>query len=291
MANRHNDDPITTSLKGVDTVNADRASEGPESGPTPDVGWSVDKGTERENNEDSLAAITVNQAGAADSESLGVYAVADGMGGQASGEIASQLAIHTAVTELLGSVTETDAPMPDSYRRWLEAAVSMANGLVYQKAREEKKEMGTTLVIAVVVGNDVHIANVGDSRAYLIRSNGMHQITHDQSLVQALIDTGVITPDQASEHPYRNVLTQAIGSRDQVKIDLFNETLLDGESLLLCSDGLWGTLSDTEILDIVQKADSPSAACQALVDACNARGASDNIAVVLVRPRTEPPPG
>ena len=281
MGQKENDDPTTKLLKAVDL-----AGDGPESGPTPEVGWSVDKGTVRENNEDSLAAITFNQAGAADSASVGVYAVADGMGGQASGEVASQLAIHTAITELLGSVTETDGPMPDNYRRWLEAAVSMANGLVHQKGRETKREMGTTLVIAVVVGKDVHIANVGDSRAYLITPNGMDQITHDQSMVQALVDTGAITPDEAAEHPYRNVLTQAIGTSDQVKVDLFNKTLHEGESLLLCSDGLWGTLSDEEILAIAQKADSPSAACQALVDACNARGASDNIAVVLVRPRT-----
>jgi protein phosphatase len=188
------------------------------------------------------------------------------------------------VRQLIGNVAEADQDMPEPYQQWLESAVALANRVVYQKAHEENKNMGTTLVMAVVVGNDVHIANVGDSRAYLISPTRLRQITHDQSLVQTLVDKGEITPEQAANNPNRNMLIQAVGSQKDVTVDLFNETLEDNESLLLCSDGLWDTLGDEEIIDIVRKAATPQAACQAMVDACNAKGARDNIAAVLVRP-------
>lgn len=256
----------------------------PESGPVPEVGWSLDKGVTRENNEDSLAAVTLNHASETASQTIGVYAVADGMGGHEAGEVASKLAVRTAVRQLMGNVAEADQDMPESYRQWLESAVALANQVVREKAHEENTNMGTTLVMAVVVGNDVHIANVGDSRAYLISPTRLRQITHDQSLVQTLVDKGEITPEQAANNPNRNMLIQAVGAQKDVTVDLFNETLEDNESLLLCSDGLWDTLGDEEIIAIVRKAATPHAACQALVDACNAKGARDNIAAVLVRP-------
>jgi protein phosphatase len=255
-----------------------------ESGPTPEVGWSLDKGITREKNEDSLAAVTLNQASEVGSQTIGVYAVADGLGGQASGEVASKLAVRTAVWQLMGDVAQVGNDMPEHYRQWLEGAVTLANRVVRKQAHEENTNMGTTLVMAVVVGNDVHIANVGDSRAYLISPTRLRQITHDQSLVQSLVDAGTITPEEAVNHPNRNVLTQAVGAQAEVTVDLFNETLEDNESLLLCSDGLWNTLGDSEIIHIVRSATTPRAACQALVDACNAKGALDNIAAVLVRP-------
>jgi protein phosphatase len=248
------------------------------------VGWSLDKGVTRENNEDSLAAVTLNHASDTTSQTVGVYAVADGMGGHAAGEVASKLAVHTAVRQLMGEVAEVGEDMPENYRQWLESAVALANRVVREKAHEDNKNMGTTLVMAVVVGNDVHIANVGDSRAYLISPTHLRQITHDQSLVQSLVDKGQITPEQAVNNPNRNVLIQAVGSQEDVNVDLFSETLDADESLLLCSDGLWNTLGDEEIIHIVRNATTPHAACQTLVDACNAKGARDNIAAVLVRP-------
>ena len=150
--------------------------------------------------------------------------------------------------------------------------------------------MGTTLVMAVVVGHDVHIINVGDSRAYLISPNDIRQITHDQSFVQALLDKGAITPEQATTHPRRNVLLQSLGTEEQVTPDLYSETLDANESLLLCSDGLWDMLGDAEIARIVRAADTPNAACQALVDASNAAGGHDNIAAVIVRLGTSSQP-
>jgi protein phosphatase len=277
--------PDQTDNSATDTTKiANPDNPVPESGQAPEVGWSLDKGVTREKNEDSLAAVTLNQASETASQAIGVYAVADGMGGEQAGEVASKLAVRTAVRQLMGEVAETGEDIPENYRRWLESAVALANLVVRKKAYEDNKNMGTTLVMAVVVGNDVHIANVGDSRAYLISPTDIRQITHDQSLVQGLVDNGTITPEQAANYPRRNILTQAVGSQDEVTVDLFNETLEDDASLLLCSDGLWDTLGDDEIIHIVRAASTPNAACQSLVNACNAKGSRDNIAAVLVRP-------
>jgi PPM family protein phosphatase len=255
---------------------------------TQEVGWSIDKGLVRERNEDSLAAVTLSQASSTESKSIGVYAVADGMGGHEAGEVASELAVRTAIRKVVEEVTEAEGPMPESYQHWLKSAVALANQIVRNKANEARKNMGTTLVMAVVVGHDVHIVNVGDSRAYVVSPEGVRQITHDHSFVQLLVDSGAITPEQALDHPRRNILTQSVGSQDDVTVDLFNETLDDDEWLLLCSDGLWGMLSDQEIARIVREAKSPSEACRALVEATNAAGGHDNIAAVLVRPGLPP---
>ncbi len=266
------------------SVDANSSPDGAEgTPPTQEVGWSIDKGLVRESNEDSLAAVTLSQANSTESTSIGVYAVADGMGGHEAGEVASELAVRTAIRKVVEEVTEAEEPMPESYQHWLKSAVALANQIVRNKAHEERKNMGTTLVMAVVVGHDVHIVNVGDSRAYIISPSGVRQITHDHSFVQLLVDSGAITPEQAADHPRRNILTQSVGSQDDVTVDLFNETLGEDEWLLLCSDGLWGMLSDDQIARIVREAKSPSEACQALVDATNAAGGHDNIAAVLVR--------
>ncbi len=255
-----------------------------------EVGWGIDKGKERNNNEDSLAAVTVNQASEAEQQSVGIYAVADGMGGHQAGEVASKLAVRTALRKLVDDVTEADTDMPEHYQNWLKSAVAVANQMVHNKGREDRKQMGTTLVMAVVVGHDVHIVNVGDSRAYLISPSGIRQITKDHSLVQMLVDAGAITPEQAAEHPQRNILTQSIGTQPDISIDVFQENLDDEESLLLCSDGLWEMLSDEQIQKIVMDAKTPDEACQALVDATNAAGGHDNIAAVLVRLGAAPQP-
>jgi len=173
-----------------------------------EVGWQIDKGKVRSSNEDSLAAVTLSQASEAEAESVGVYAVADGMGGHEAGEVASKLAVRTAIRKLMKDVTDGDDKLPENYEQWLKGAVGLANKTVIQKAQEDDKNMGTTLVMAVVVGHDVHIVNVGDSRAYVITDHGIHKITKDHSYVQALVDTGVITQEQAVNHPLRNILTQ-----------------------------------------------------------------------------------
>jgi serine/threonine protein phosphatase PrpC len=248
-----------------------------------EVGWGIDKGRVRETNEDSLAAITVNQASEEGSQSIGVYAVADGMGGHDAGEVASQIAVRTAIRKLMSDVTQTDSELPDDYREWLENAVTLANTMVRKRASEDQLNMGTTLVMAVMVGREVHIVNVGDSRAYLITSDGIHRITKDHSMVQALVDSGAIKAEDMDRHPYRNILTKALGSHEEVQPDVFDATLDDDSALLLCSDGLYEMLGEDEIFRIVRASATPTEACQALIDAGNAAGGKDNIAAVLVR--------
>ncbi len=250
---------------------------------TQEIGWHIDKGQVRENNEDSLGAVKVSQASEDLAQSVGLYVVADGMGGHNAGEVASKLAVRTAIREFMGEMTTHDAEMPENYQKWLHSAVALANQMVHNRGQETRSDMGTTLVMAVVAGNNAHIVNVGDSRAYLVNENGIRQITSDHTYVQKLVEAGVITPEQANSHPHRNILTQAIGTTDQVTIDLYTEKLQENDYLLLCSDGLWDELTNDEIWGIIMSADSAQSACQALIDATNAAGGRDNIAIVLVK--------
>ena len=169
-----------------------------------DAGLSLDKGRKRAKNEDSAAAVSVRQASATEHRSVGIYAVADGVGGGPSGEVASKLAVRTAVRRLMDAITaDEDDDLPDNYRQWLGQAVTVANQVVQDKGEQKNAPMGTTLVMAVVVGNQVHIANVGDSRAYLVTDQGLRQVSKDHTYTQKLIEAGVIRPEQAKDHPYR----------------------------------------------------------------------------------------
>lgn len=250
---------------------------------TQEVGWNINKGQVRDNNEDSLGAVKVNQASEDKAQSVGIYVVADGMGGHHAGEVASDLAVRTVIREFMADMTTQQDDMPENYQKWLKSAVAIANHMILNRGQEDHLEMGTTLVMAVVVGNNVHIVNVGDSRAYLISESSIRQITKDHTFVQKLVEVGAITPQQAADHPHRNILTQAVGTNKNLTIDLFSESLEENEYLLLCSDGLWDELNDAQIHQIVMQADSAQAACQALVDATNAAGGRDNMAIVLVR--------
>jgi serine/threonine protein phosphatase PrpC len=250
-----------------------------------EVGWELNTGQVRPNNEDSLAVVNVDQASAGDAQSIGIYAVADGVGGSQRGEEASKLAVRTAVRQLMSGLTEMsdDETMPEHYHAWLHSAAQVANQVVYRKNTDEQAHMATTLVMAVVVGDKALIANVGDSRAYFISKDSIHQITEDHTLVKQLVDKGVITAEQAERHPWRNHLSKAVGLEKKVEDDHFEVALREGDSLLLCTDGLTGELSDADIQRIVCEAESPQAACEALVNASNRAGGRDNIAVVVVR--------
>ena len=249
-----------------------------------DVGWSIDKGDLRENNEDSLAAMNLSQASDDEAQSVGVYAVADGVGGHAAGDVASKLAVRTAIRQFIDEMTATD-DMPENYQLWLRRAVTIANEVVYSKSQAEHKDMGTTLVMAVVVGNQAHIVNVGDSRAYIVSPEGIYQITQDHSMVNALLEAGTITHEEAENHPYKNMITQAIGVESELEEDLFTEKLNFDEYLLLCTDGLTNELSDKEIQRIILEAESSQVACENLIAATKDVGARDNIAVVVIQLR------
>jgi len=249
------------------------------------VGRRTDVGQERSLNEDSLLTLNISPVYRSISAPVGLFVVADGMGGHEAGEVASQTAIQAiarqAVSEVLSPAAVSE-PLPD-IRQWLTATALTANRVVYDQRKAAGTDMGTTLVMALLVGDTATIANVGDSRAYLLKQDEIVQITTDHSLVERLVATGQITPQEAANHPQRNVIYRVIGDKPQVETDLFEQRLAPGEALLLCSDGLSGMMPDKRIWNIWSTSTSPEEACDRLIEAANQAGGEDNITVVIVQ--------
>jgi protein phosphatase len=241
----------------------------------------TDKGLLRPHNEDALLLIDTH----------GVFAVADGMGGHAAGEVASHLAVE-AIEETLAKRTEQ---LEVSIPELLLQAVEDANQRIARQMDEhpECRGMGTTVVIAVVHGGHFWVAHVGDSRAYLLRDNELRQLTTDHSLVNELVRLGMLSREQAARDPRRNVVTRALGSGTVVVPDIQHEQLLAGDRILLCSDGLTTMLGDRTIRELLSQPDlSLDEICMRLVQAANDAGGEDNVTVVLVElegPREDDP--
>jgi PPM family protein phosphatase len=239
----------------------------------------VDKGQQRRKNEDSVEVIDLGFI--EDEIPLTLAILADGMGGHLEGEVASRLAVDTVIQQIVENWHEFGGKAKQNYVYWLSEAVKAANDAIYSR----QTNMGTTLVTALIVGQKATIANVGDSRAYHVSRGGITQITTDHSVVKGLVSAGMITSEQAREHPLRNCITQAVGTDEIVEADLFMNHLALGDSLLLCSDGLTNELDDSAIDDIIQAAASPQTACENLIAEANAAGGRDNISVALVQMR------
>ncbi len=253
------------------------------------VGRHTDVGMVRDLNEDSLLVLELDRMNRSISRPLGLYVVADGMGGHAAGDIASGLAINTIASRmashfLVPQLSNNGALGSFDAQVWLADAVQAANDAVYAHRQSTGTNMGTTLVAALVIGEEAYIANVGDSRAYIITDNEeIRQITTDHSLVERLVAMGQIGPEEARAHPQRNVIYRTIGDKEKAQVDLFVQTLNPGASLLLCSDGLSGKVEDHEIRRIVSASRSPQEACELLVQAANDHGGDDNITVIVVQ--------
>jgi protein phosphatase len=231
----------------------------------------TDKGRVRPHNEDALLV----------APDAGVFAVADGMGGHAAGEVASRIAIE-AVDELLAHENK----LPDDVPARLKRIIQEANRRIAERIQKhpECAGMGTTLVLAAMSASTVWLAHVGDSRAYLLRNGTIRQLTSDHSFVNELVRLGMLTREQASRDPRRNVVTRALGSDPAVAPDVIEEPCEPGDVLLLCSDGLNTMLPDDRILQAVADGGDLEAACRRLVADANESGGEDNITVVLVRP-------
>lgn len=203
--------------------------------------------------------------------------VADGMGGHNAGEVASQAAV-AEIERAYFTAAGDDIPTV------LRQALVTANQTIRQLSQEDagRHGMGTTAAVAVVREREVHIANVGDSRVYLLRGGAITQITQDHSWVEEQVRSGVLTPEQARNHPQRNVITRALGTSAAIEPDLFNGVLQEGDVLLLCSDGLSNLVSNAELLEIAGQA-APEQAARRLVDLANERGGIDNISVIVAR--------
>jgi protein phosphatase len=207
------------------------------------------------------------------------------MGGANSGALASTLAAG-AYLERLRSLLSGSKKNAVLAPLWMRDACTAANEAVFSRAAADSSDagMGTTLVSAVVVGHRAEVINVGDSRAYLIsrRANSIRQITRDHSYVGELMAAGALTPEQARNHPKKNVLMRALGCDARVECDYFTFTLQKGEILLLCSDGLSNIVSDLEMLEYAREFPEPEALCRSLMSKALNRGAKDNVTIVTI---------
>lgn len=249
------------------------------------VGIAQHVGRVRSQNEDVLLAFTGELAGLESMPNFGLFVVADGMGGHALGERASGIAARTVAREALNQILPFLLANPDSdpdrpsLQEIMEKAMNAANQAVFAGVPEGG---GTTLTCALLIGAQLVLSHVGDSRAYLITPDSFEQLTRDHSLVQRLQELGQLSAAEAAVHPQRNVLYRAVGQGDGLEIDVESHRLPLGASLLLCSDGLWGPVPNDRIQDLIRQAPSLQAACEALVAAANAAGGPDNITAVMV---------
>jgi serine/threonine protein phosphatase PrpC len=220
------------------------------------------------------------------SGSLGaLFAVADGMGGAAAGEVASRLCLRTVYREIQELIREVRPMDLNLAQEILIEAVGSANSRVYELATHDHDYagMGTTMTAALELQGQLVIGHIGDSRAYLLRGDQIRQLTRDQSLVGQMVSEGQITEEEGRRRAERNILLQAVGVRPTVELSLRNLSLRAGDVVLLCSDGLHSQMSGDEIYNVVAQSASPGDACLALVDLANERGGPDNITTVLVQ--------
>ena len=212
-----------------------------------------------------------------------LFMVADGMGGAAAGEIASSMAVDAILGELrIGWVHGPAGGDPLAFAAALKTATQAANERIHRYATDhpENRGMGTTATVAGILGDSVYIAQVGDSRAYLVRDGLARQLTKDQSLMQRLIEAGEISPEDAEVSDRRNIILQALGPEPYIKIDVTYQQLRRSDILVLCSDGLSGVVRDAEIADVVQSSDDLVTICQRLITRANEAGGPDNITVI-----------
>lgn len=209
-----------------------------------------------------------------------LFVVADGMGGHNAGDFASRYGVSVLVENVKKDKNFNPVKI-------IRAGIEAANKEVLEQARRDASMagMGTTMVVATVVGGYAYIANVGDSRLYLASNDQLTQITQDHSLVAEMVRLGELTPEEGRNHPDKNIITRAIGTGEEVRIDFFDMKLEDGEMLLMCSDGLSNMVDDEAIYSILKNEEYPDKA-QALVNQANANGGKDNIAVILIDPFT-----
>ena len=227
---------------------------------------------------------------------IGLYVVADGMGGHAAGEVASRLAVDTIQEWTARYLNGGDAALigppavsgtPEA--SFLLSSIRVANQIIFDAAKDhhEYAGMGTTVVAVLAHGDRFVLAHVGDSRIYRMRDGRIAQISRDHSFVQHQVDHGVISAAEAQQSHYRHMITRALGLKESVEIDLAEQPARPGDTLLLCSDGLSDLLDDDEILAVAQAHTANlEQACQALVDRANAKGGDDNVTVVLVQVAT-----
>ncbi len=255
----------------------------------------TDVGRSREHNEDAFLVANLESGTpldfggghheiGADAHGL-LFLVADGMGGAASGELASSMASEFVLESLRNQWMSAGSPTAETFAEALRDATVAANAHIHQHARDypEHRGMGTTATVAGLLGDRLFVVQVGDSRAYLVRDGVAQQITKDQSLMQRLVEAGELTPEEAEVSDRRNIILQALGPEAHVTVDLTHQQLRSGDTLIVCSDGLSGMVKADEIAAFTATEPDVRVMCRKLVDCANARGGPDNITVVAVR--------
>ena len=246
-------------------------------------GQATDIGLVRNNNQDSVYALFSTGRSVDERPDFGLFLVADGMGGHTDGEKASALTAHTVAlqvmttifTPLLAGDTENQPPITEA----LTAAIEKANLEVIKHVPDG----GTTLTSAVIIGDLAYVAHVGDSRIYLLTKDHIEQLTRDHSLVQRLIELDQLTPEEAADHPNKNMLYRALGQNEAVEVDTLTRRLPPKSRLLFCSDGLWNQVEEKEIVEVVKQTSNPQEACNKLIAMANKHGGVDNVTVILLQ--------
>ena len=232
-----------------------------------------DKGLERQENQDFYDTYELPVGNLPN-----LFIVADGMGGHAGGRLAAETAVK-------GFVKYVQKSTEESVDAILTNAVKKANDDVIKKAKKAELEgMGTTLVAATIIDNELHVANVGDSRLYVIGASGIKQITKDHSLVEEMVRMGELEPSKARTHEKKNVITRAVGVADEVKADIFTVSLKEEQTVLLCTDGLTNMVTDDAIRKVIVSEPDVIAKADTLIRDANKNGGKDNITVIIVEP-------
>ncbi|MBI2536249.1 MAG: Stp1/IreP family PP2C-type Ser/Thr phosphatase [Gemmatimonadetes bacterium] len=253
-----------------------------------------DLGRNRDHNEDCflVADLTAQRASLQPevrSHQLGpkgsLIMVADGMGGAAAGEVASDMAAKVVYEHLITQWNADDEHTPQRFAYRLKEAVELANQKIHAYAKEhpELKGMGTTTTAVGILAGHLYLTQVGDSRAYLVRNGTAVQLTKDQSLMQRLVDAGELTEEEAEKSERKNIILQALGPDPRVRVDLTHQEARRGDAVVLCSDGLSGQVRKDEIAGVVNRTPDLVEACSKLIDLANERGGPDNITVIIAR--------
>jgi len=287
---------VTTAPLHMDTEELNADIVGPDA-PTPHptekhldlpqfiVGCGQSVGKQRDHNEDALYTLTTNLISDTTQLPFGLYIIADGMGGHQHGEIASGVSVRAMATHV---VKKLYMPLfglsgeqgEESLQEIMQAGVLEAHRAIIKDAMGG----GTTLTAVLLMGNQMTVTHVGDSRAYAIYPDGrMEILTHDHSLVKRLQELGQITAEEAAIHPQRNVLYRALGQGELFEPDVNTFLVPRSGYLLICSDGLWGVVPERELFNIITTAPNPQMACQTMIDAANEAGGPDNISAILVK--------
>jgi protein phosphatase len=249
-------------------------------------GVATHPGRAKRNNQDSVVVFNfVREPGNAP---VGLYVVADGMGGHKAGGVASatinRIVTHRLLQQnMIETLTDDTGNLTKSPGTILSKAIQEANQAIWEMNGEQGSNMGAVVVAVLLINDKAVIADVGDSRVYLLRDTELTQMTKDHSVVARLLETGAIESDQARTHPSRNQVYRSLGEKNIIEIDVHTQPLQSGDRLLLCCDGLWDMLPNQDILRIVVRASSLQSACDDLVQAANAAGGEDNISVILVQ--------